>query len=746
MSFNTNCTIIAVVGGKGGTGKSVFAANFAIKIGMELKTPTLLIDADQKSCGDQNFITGLTDPKTLDQLCNFNGSIIAKNLPQICAIHPKAPLHYIAAVKGPGQILSVSSAIVIKQLAQLSHLYKFIVIDLGNDFDDLQNKLLEISSAVLVVTTPEILTINQTLRVINELRSATIPFDMIQIVLNKASSLGIAPQSIEQSLRKPLLGVIPQDDITTSAALKRSEPFMISAPQTPIANAYTEILRKLTGGILQNLKNLNRTQKSAFDKTEPSAPGTEKKDEVSPRTHLKMLIHRRLIKEFESMNKNIEEEIKDPEKKKKLESDVRLAIAKIMEQEGSGLSTSDRKQITEEVLDEALGLGPLEALLADKDISEIMVNGFGNIFFEKKGLINRSSITFTANQQLHNIIQRIVMPLGRQINSKTPFVDARLPDGSRVHAIIEPLAIDGPALTIRKFKKDAFGEEQYIQYGSSTRQMMVFLKLAVEYGCNIIISGGTGSGKTTLLNCMSSFIPSKERIITVEDAAELQLRQQHVVRLETRPANSEGAPAVTIRDLVRNTLRMRPDRIVVGECRDGAALDMLAAMSTGHDGSMTTVHANNPREAVSRLETLCLMAGMDLPVRAIREQIASAVDIIVQISRLSDGTRKIIDISEIQGLQGDTVTILPVFQFKETGINPKTDKIEGQYYSEGLIPKFIEELRQKGVEIPTDIFSNDDPKNAPGNSPAPVKNNVAKPSFSVKKVPGGSGTGTGGKT
>lgn len=740
MSFNTNCSIIGVVGGKGGTGKSIFAANFAIKIGMELKTPTLLIDADHKSCGDQNFITGLSDPKTLEQLCAFSSSISAKNLPAICSIHTKAPLHYIASVKGPGQISNPSPSLVMKQLAQLTHLYKFVVIDLGNDFEELQHKLMEACTAIVVVTTPEVLTINQTIRVMNELRASGTPLDMIQVVLNKSSNLGLSPQNIEQSLRKPLLGIIPQDDITTSSALKRSEPFMIASAQTPIGNAYTEILRKLTGGVLQGLKNLNRTPKISFEKTDAStttAANTEKKEELSNRDHLKILIHKRLIKEFESMNKNIEEEIKDPEKKKKLEVDVRLAIAKILEQEGNGLPAADRKQITEEVLDEALGLGPLEALLADKDISEIMVNGYRNIFFEKKGLITKSSIHFTADQQLENIIQRIVMPLGRQINSKTPYVDARLADGSRVHAIIKPLAIDGAALTIRKFKKDGFGEEQYIHYGSATKQMMQFLRIAVEHGCNIIISGGTGSGKTTLLNCMSSYIPPKERIITVEDAAELQLRQQHVVRLETRPANSEGAPAVTIRDLVRNTLRMRPDRIVVGECRDGAALDMLAAMSTGHDGSMTTVHANNPREAVGRLETLCLMAGMDLPVRAIREQIASAVDFIVQISRLSDGSRKILSIAEIQGMQDDKVTILPVFEFQEKDI--VNGKIIGQFFSEGLIPKFVEDLRKKGVDIPKDLFTNDSEGVAASASQTATQNaaqKVAKPTFAVKKAVG----------
>lgn len=733
MAFNANCFILGIVGGKGGVGKSVVAANLAVKLGQELKTSTLLIDADQHSCGDQNFITGLLEPKTIEELCNYNGSLNAKTLTSVVSTHSQAPIHYIGAVKSPGQTLSVSTSIAMKQLAQLSQFYKFIVIDLGNDLGELQSALLEASTAAVVITTPEILTMNQTLRMINDLRAATLPNEMIQIIVNKASSFGLAPAQIEQTFKRPLLGVIPQDDVSTANALKRATPFMLLSPNTPIANSYTEIVRKLTGGVLQKLKNISRNNVLTFEKTDNSPTSTKGGDQVDARTHLKLTIHIRLIKEMNLKNDDISSASKDQEKRRKLENDVRVVIAKIIDQEAQGLPPTDRKQIIKETLDEALGLGPLEDLLAQSDISEIMVNGFDKIFIEKGGRLQLSKTHFTSNVQLRNVIERIVTPLGRRIDEKTPYVDARLVDGSRVNAIIEPLAIDGPALTIRKFKKDAFGVEQYLQYNSVSRPMMDFLKLAVENGCNIIISGGTGSGKTTLLNCMSSFIPSTERIITVEDAAELQLRQTHVVRLETRPANMEGEGAITIRDLVKNTLRMRPDRIVVGECRDGAALDMLAAMSTGHDGSMTTVHANNPREAISRLETLCLMAGMDLPVRAIREQIAGAVDLIVQISRLSDGSRKIISIAEVQGMQGDTVTLLDVFDFKEVGFD-KNRKIIGQFISKGLIPKFIQELKEKGIGIPKDLFSNEAPAPAAPTADAQKQN---QPQYSVKKVGGG---------
>ena len=383
----------------------------------------------------------------------------------------------------------------------------------------------------------------------------------------------------------------------------------------------------------------------------------------------------------------------------------------LLDKESPGMPRDDRSKTIKEVLEEALGLGPLEDLLADNSVTEIMVNGYKKIFIEKSGKVQLSPVTFTSNMHLRNVIERIVTPLGRRIDEKTPYVDARLKDGSRVNAVIEPLSIDGPALTIRKFKKGGITPEKYVEFGSLTKPMIDFLKICVENGLNVVISGGTGSGKTSLLNMISSFIPSNERIVTVEDAAELQMQQEHVVRLETRPANMEGTGAVTIRDLVRNALRMRPDRIVVGETRDGAALDMLQAMNTGHDGSMTTTHSNSPRECIGRLETLCLMSGMDLPLKSIREQISSAVNLIVQISRLSDGSRKITSITEVCGMQGETVTLQEIFRFKETGFD-KNRKIIGAFQAMGMIPTFIEKLEQKGVVIPREIFSNEPPKAA----------------------------------
>jgi septum site-determining protein MinD len=418
----------------------------------------------------------------------------------------------------------------------------------------------------------------------------------------------------------------------------------------------------------------------------------------------------------------------DENKEKEVREKTKREITLIVDKEAGDIAREERSKIIKEVLEEALGLGPLEDLLADPSVTEIMVNGYKKIFVEKSGKVQLSPVTFTSNDHLRRIIERIVTPLGRQINDSTPYVDARLKDGSRVNAVIEPLAIDGPALTIRKFKKGGITAEKYIEYGSITKNMIDFLRICVENGLNVVISGGTGSGKTSLLNMLSSYIPSNERVITVEDAAELQLQQEHVVRMETRPSSMEGSHAVTIRDLIKNSLRMRPDRIIVGECRDGAALDMLQAMNTGHDGSMTTTHANSARECIARLETLCMMSGMDLPMRAIREQIAGAVNLIVQISRLSDGSRKIMSITEVAGMQGDVVTLADIFKYKETGYD-KNRRIQGIFQATGTIPSFIQKLSDKGVVIPREIFANDP------NAGNPPPQQAAKPAGGVPGVP-----------
>ncbi len=366
----------------------------------------------------------------------------------------------------------------------------------------------------------------------------------------------------------------------------------------------------------------------------------------------------------------------------------------------------DLEMLLVDVLNEALGLGPLEAFLADDDISEIMVNHANQIYIEKKGKITLSEKIFSSNQAVLGVIERIVAPIGRRIDESSPLVDARLKDGSRVNAIIPPLALKGPCITIRKFKRDKLQVQDLIKYRSLTPQMAEFLEMCVKAHKNTVISGGTGSGKTTLLNIISSFIPEDERIITVEDAAELNLHQDHWVQLESRPPNLEGKGAIAIRDLVKNCLRMRPDRIVVGECRSGEALDMLQAMNTGHDGSLTTLHANTPRDAIARLETMVLMAGMELPIKAIREQIASAVHMIVQQTRFNDGTRKVSYITEVSGMEVDIVTLQDIFYYKQEGFT-EDGKVRGRYVATGFVPRFYDDMQRRGVPVNMGIFRED---------------------------------------
>ncbi len=394
-------------------------------------------------------------------------------------------------------------------------------------------------------------------------------------------------------------------------------------------------------------------------------------------------------------------------------AEVRKTIQELFEQilneENIVLSRAERTRLFEQISAEILGLGPLQPLLDEDTITEIMVNGAKNIYIERFGKIQRVPLTFESDDHVMRIIERIVSPLGRRIDESSPYVDARLQDGSRVNAVIPPISLVGPTLTIRKFSRNPITIDQLVQFGTVTPEAIQFLKACVESRLNVVISGGTGSGKTTLLNVLSGFIPSDERILTIENAAELQLRQEHVVTLESRPSNIEGKGEITIRMLVINALRMRPDRIIVGEIRDEAALDMLQAMNTGHDGSMTTCHANSPRDVLARLETMVLMAGMDLTVRAIREQVSSAIDLIIHQERLRDGTRKIVNITEVSGMEGEVITLQDIFIFEQVGI--ENGKVIGRLRPTGLRPKFMEKLEAAGIHLPANVFAQGDRRN-----------------------------------
>jgi len=452
--------------------------------------------------------------------------------------------------------------------------------------------------------------------------------------------------------------------------------------------------------LADRLDNVRRAQQRA---TEPQpAPGPQHAPQrqrvMDPFAAVKASVHQALLD-------SLGPQLYDPHlDQADLESKVRHTLQEVLDSEETPLSLSDRTRIAQEVADEILGHGPLEPLLRDSEITEIMVNGPEQIFVERAGKIYGVDTHFSSDAHLRRTIDKIVGRVGRRVDEASPLVDARLPDGSRVNAVIPPIAIDGSLLTIRKFSTDPFTDKDLIAFGTFTPRVRDFLVGCVVGRRNIVISGGTGSGKTTLLNVISSFIPEDERIVTIEDAAELQLHQQHVLRLEARPSNIEGRGEIAIRDLVKNSLRMRPDRIVVGEVRDGAALDMLQAMNTGHDGSITTVHANSPRDSLSRLETMVLMAGVDLPVRAIREQVSGAVDLVIQQARLKDGSRRIVAITEVAGMETDVITMQDLFTFDYSAGRDDQGRFRGSLVSTGLRPKFNQELIDQGVMLPPDIF------------------------------------------
>jgi pilus assembly protein CpaF len=447
-------------------------------------------------------------------------------------------------------------------------------------------------------------------------------------------------------------------------------------------------------GLQEKIRNLQEVEnKFSLDNNgETLSLRSKKIDEV------KKDIHGKLIEELSDIifRKNIS----DTELKTKVSASAQQHVFET----DFPLTHEERSRIISEIIDDIVGFGPIEEFLRDKDVTEIMVNNPSTIYIEKFGKIVRTSKTFLDENHLMRIIDKIVSKIGRRVDESSPYVDARLPDGSRVNIIINPLVLNGPTMTIRKFSADPFTIDDLIQMGTCSRKTADFLKSCVIGRINILVSGGTGTGKTTMLNVLSSFIPNDERIITIEDAAELQLNQHHVIRIESRPPNIEGKGAVTIRDLVRNALRMRPDRIIVGEVRGGETLDMLQAMNTGHDGSLSTVHANSPRDVLSRLETMVLMAGVDLPIRAIREQVASAINLIVHLNRMKDGTRKIVKVVEVQGMEGEIITLQDIFVYDYSPGLDEKGKYKGDIKATGLRPKFLARLHDYGIDLPSAIF------------------------------------------
>lgn len=717
--------IIAVMGGKGGQGKSQVAANLAFAWTAETKAKVLLMDFDQRASGDLNLITGINGKKTVKDLSDFSGAIDPRSLTTFLTTHPSG-VSYIGMPNDPNESENVNVEGLGKTLKAITNVFPLTVLDLGSEISPLAQKALEYTTMVFLVVTPDILALNQTKRLYNDLVTMMYPKDMLQVILNQyVKGHPVTPELVGKTIGKPVFSPIPKDEQTCVMALNRKMPAVLVAKNSAFTKGMIDTVRKVVQkSVLKTLSSLNRPNPVA--KPTGGAGGKEGGGSGRPWVDLKARIHKALVEEMD-LKKSDDN---DPKARIILREQTKKAVVDILGKEDTkGIlnNRDDMNQIVKEILDEALGLGPLEDLLSDKTVSEIMVVGPSKIFYEKGGKIRKSEITFTNDRQVLNVIERIVAPIGRRIDEKTPYVDARLHDGSRVHAIIPPCAIDGCTITIRKFPENRLTYKDLVAFNSLTQNMADFLRIAVEAHKNIIVSGGTGSGKTTLINILGGFIQSNERIITCEDAAELDFPQDHVVRLETRPPSLEGDGAIDIRCLVKQTLRMRPDRIVVGECRGGETLDMLQAMGTGHDGSLTTVHSNNPRECIGRLETLVQYAGAGLSPRAIREMIANAVHMIIQQSRLDDGSRRVTYVTEIGGMQGDVVTLQDIFTYVQKDVD-KNGKIIGEFQASGFIPKFIEVLERKGYNIPRGLFSNAAPPAAKPAAPAqPQAAAVKKP-------------------
>jgi len=719
MPIPNRTYLIAVLGGKSGVGKSVFSTNLALSFLLDTKRPVLLLDADSDTCGDNGMILGIKPQRSILDVTKFTGRVTQAMLKEFLASHSSG-LSLLPIVQKISDYSTIAPNDIKRALEAALSFFPFTVADCGSRLTPQTLAILEQATIILIVTNPEILVLKHSKQMVDQLNSLLFPPEVLKIIINKYDpSNQITPQIVQSNLGIPILGAVQDDPETSNGSITKGKPAILLSPKSLMSKNIYQIARVLQErGILDSLYGVNKTKKAEQQSQKEGAPSTQdiagletlsvkerRAGKVSEVTKLKRRIHKALIDNMDLKKMDLETK-DDPNKMTILYEKTKRAVIGLLEKEDLTFlkGREDRALLIKAILDEALGLGSLEDLLSDETVSEIMVNGPDVIYIEKNGKVVLSPYTFTSSQQLMGVIERILAPIGRRIDEKSPYVDARLTDGSRVHAIIPPLAIDGPTLTIRKFKKEKLGPDDLIKYGSVTRDMSEFLKAVVESRLNCIISGGTGSGKTTLLNILSGMIPDNERIITVEDSAELKLQQDHTVRLESRPPNIEGEGEVTIRDLVKCTLRMRPDRIIVGECRSGEALDMLQAMNTGHDGSLTTIHSNSPSDCIRRLETLVMMAGMELPAKAIREQIASAINIIIQQTRLSDGSRKVTYVTEVNGLRGEEILLNDIFLFKQSGVD-SNGKVVGKFVATGYIPRFIETLEARGISIPKGLFS-----------------------------------------
>jgi pilus assembly protein CpaF len=710
---------ICTIGAKGGSGKTLITANLAFALADE-GMRVCLVDLDTRIVGDMARMLNIIPEKSMADLINFlkKQPTLAKKEDFVSKSDFNKNVDFLAGILRPQQAVHLVPEMFRDAFAFLDKDYDYIIIDGGAGFTDTFLAALNQANLTLLIVTPDALSVFQARWVLDTLQALHFPLNMVKLLLNRAESVSsISWQEICVSLPIEIIHKIPSEGRLVNEAVNQGMPVVVASPRSKISLAIKKLAQTLIDGkgLFVERKSVDQIKIKEAAAEEPGRFWEDQElvepvaepdvDEADTILVLKRRIHARLIEgmNIKRLSRNV---FNDPKKSKELRNRAEVTVANLLVEEAGSFipSQGERRKLIKEILDEALGLGPLEDLLADPDITDIMVNNKNEVYIEKHGKIELTDKRFISNEQVRTIIERIIAPIGRRIDESVPMVDARLADGSRVNAIIPPLSLTGPTLTIRKFRKERLKTEDLIQYGALSQGMANFIKASVLCRKNIIVSGGTGSGKTTVLNALSEYISEGERIVTLEDAAELKLNQAHWVRLEARPPNIESRGGVAIRDLFRNTLRMRPDRIIVGECRGSESLDMLQAMNTEHDGSMTTIHANSTLDVLSRLDSMILMSGVELPVRTIREMIASAVDLIVHTARLSDGSRKIMAIAEINGMKDDMhIGMSDIFIFKQTGVDSK-GRVLGYFTATGYEPSFLNEIKIRGISMPDGIF------------------------------------------